>query len=105
MKIVSFKTPKPKSFKYTPRYYDPKKEELEKRKASLGLDNTLTHNEELRLRMSRRWSSGSKSDEGRSTISRVVTYLIYMTFIGGSIYFILFTDIIDTMLRAFGVIR
>jgi len=104
MKIVSFKTPQPKSFKYTPRYYDPKKEELEKRKASLGLDNTLTHNEELRLRMSRRWRSG-KEDEGRSTLSRVVTYLIYITFIGGSIYFILFTDIINTMLRAFGVIR
>lgn len=104
MKIVSFKTPKPKSFKYTPRYYDPKKEELEKRKASLGIESTLSHNEELRLRMSRRWNS-SKADEGRSTLSRVVTYLIYTTFIVLSIYFILFTDIINTMLRAFHVIR
>lgn len=103
MRIVSFRTPKPKSFKYTPRFYDPKKEELEKRKASLGLDSKLTHNEQLRLRMSRRWRSSSNDDVGKSTLSRVVTYLIYATFIGGTVYFIMFTDIIEKMLSAFGV--
>lgn len=102
MRIISFKTPKPKSFKYTPRYYDPKKEEMERRKAELGLDSNLTHNEELKLRMSRRWGRSSIKEE-KSILSRVVTYLIYATFIGGTIYFILFTDIIEKMLTSFGV--
>ena len=102
MRIVSFRTPKPKSFKYSPRYYDAKKEELERRKAAMGLDTSLSHNEELRLRMSKRWST-SKIDEGRSTLSKVVKYLIYATFIGGSVYFIMFTNIIEKMLQAFGV--
>ena len=51
MRIISFRTPKPKSFKYKPRYYDQQKEELEKRKAAMGIDNELTHDESLRLRM------------------------------------------------------
>ncbi|MBC8320660.1 MAG: hypothetical protein H8E34_08050 [Bacteroidetes bacterium] len=102
MRIVSFRTPKPKSFKYSPRYYDPKKEELEKKKAAMGFDNSLSHNEEFRLRMSKRWTRGNIVDE-KPILSRIVTYLIYATFIGGSIYFILFTDIIEKMLSAFGV--
>ena len=102
MRIVSFRTPKPKSFKYTPRYYDPKKEELEKRRAALGLDNNLSHNDGLKLQMSKRWNHGAV-DEERSILSRVVSYLIYAIFIGGTIYFILFTDIIEKMLSTFGV--
>lgn len=104
MRIIFFRTPKPKSFKYTPRYYDKKKEELEKRKAALGLDNELTYNEGLRLRIDRRWRSGNV-DEEKSILSRVVTYLIYAIFIGGSIYFIMFTDIVEQILRAFGVTK
>ena len=103
MRIISFRTPKPKSFKYKPRYYDQQKEELEKRKAALGLDNKLTHDEGLRLRMDKRWRAGSSSDEEKSILARIVTYLIYAIFIGGSIYIIMFTDIVEQMLRAFGV--
>ncbi len=102
MRLISFKTPKPKSFNYTPRYYDPKKEELEKKKAAMGIESELSHNEELRLRMSSRWGKKSVEDD-KSLLSKIVTYLVYATFIGGSIYFILFTDIIEKMLQAFGV--
>lgn len=104
MRIISFRTPKPKSFKYTPRYYDQQKEEMEKRKAAMGLDNELTYNEGLRLRMDKRWRKGNV-DEGRSTLSKVITYLIYTVFIGGSIYVIMFTDIVEQILGAFGVTK
>lgn len=104
MRVISFRTPKPKSFKYKPRYYDKQKEELEKRKAAMGIDNELTHNEGLRLRMDKRWRSGNV-DEEKSILSRIVTYLIYAIFIGGSIYFIMFTDIVEQILRAFGVTK
>ena len=102
MKLISFRTPKPKSFKYTPRYYDPEKEKLERRKAELGLDSELSHNEQLKLRMSRRWGRNVQKDE-RSPLSKLVSYLVYATIVVGSIYFILFTDVIENMLRAFGV--
>ena len=102
MKLISFRTPKPKSFNYTPRYYDPEKEKLERRKAELGLDSELSHNEQLKLRMSRRWGRNVQKDE-RSPLSKLVSYLVYATIVVGSIYFILFTDVIENMLRAFGV--
>ncbi len=104
MRIISFRTPKPKSFKYIPRYYDKQKEELEKRKAAMGLDNELTHNEGLRLRMDKRWRTGN-ADAEKSTLSKVVTYLIYSIFIVGSIYIIMFTDIVKQILSAFGVTK
>jgi len=102
MALTFFKTPKPKSFNYSPRYYDKKKDELEKKKAIMGLESELARNEELRLRMSNRWGR-NRTDEGRSMLSKTVTYLIYGAFIVLSVYFILFTDIIENMLKAFGV--
>ena len=103
MGFFVFRTPKPKEFKYSPRYFDPKKEELERRKAELGLKNELSHNEELRLKISHRWRKSS--DDDRSTMSKTITYLIYGSFIVLSIYFILFTDVIENVLRSFGVVH
>ncbi|NQU33346.1 MAG: hypothetical protein HQ521_08945 [Bacteroidetes bacterium] len=102
MALTFFKTPRPKSFKFKPRYYDQKKDEFEKRRAVLGIENELSHNEELRHRMSSRWGKNDMEGE-KSTLSKVVTYLIYIAFIGLTVYFILFTDIIEKMLTAFGV--
>jgi len=102
MRLVSFKTPKPKSFSYRPRYYDPAKEALEKKKAAMGLDTTLTHNEKLRLQMSRRWRRGETNQE-KTTMSKVITYAIYAFFIGGSIYLIMFTNFVEKLLQSFGV--
>lgn len=102
MALTFFKTPKPKSFNYNPRYYDKKREELERKKAIMGVESELSHNEELRLRMSNRWGRGN-AEGGRSMLSKTITYLVYGSFIGLSIYFILFTDIIENMLRAFGI--
>lgn len=102
MRIVSFKTPKPKSFSYQPRYFDPEKEALEKRRAALGLDNNLTHSEKLRSQMQRRWrKQDDKANSGSG--SKMLSYTLYGVIIVGSIYFILFTDIIEKFLKAFGV--
>jgi len=102
MRIVSFKTPKPKSFSYRPRYYDPEKEVIERRKAAMGLDSNLTQSDKLRLQMQRRWRKNN-DEVGSSTRSRMVSYTIYGAIILGSIYFIMFTDIIEKFLKAFGV--
>ncbi|MBU3927488.1 MAG: hypothetical protein KKB74_06750 [Bacteroidetes bacterium] len=102
MRFFVFKTPKPKSFTYIPRYYDPDKLALEQKKAAMGLDSTLTHNEQIRLQMSRRWRRSSSVKEG-TPMSKVITYAIYATLILGSVYLIMFTDFIERLLSAFGV--
>lgn len=102
MRIVSFKTPKPKSFSYRPRYYDPDKAALEQKKAAMGLDSTLTHNESIRLQMSKRWRRGHVEKESTS-MSKVITYAIYATFILGTVYLIMFTDFVERLLTSFGV--
>jgi len=104
MKFVTFRTPKAKQFKYHPRYYDPQKEELEKKKAAMGLNSTVSHRENLRLQMSRRWHK-NKQDEGRSRNSLLMSYTIYAIIIFGGIYLIFFSNFIETMLKAFGVIK
>lgn len=104
MKFTTFRTPKPRQFKYTPRYYDADKEELEQKKAALGLESTVSHRENLRLQMSRRWHR-NRNDTGRSRNSLIMSYSIYAIIILGGIYLIFFSDFIAVLLRAFGVIK
>ncbi|MBN2639865.1 MAG: hypothetical protein JXR65_12355 [Bacteroidales bacterium] len=101
MRFSLFKTPQPKKYNYKPRYYDPKKEEWERRKAELGYDSSLSKEEKLRLQMSR-WKKG-ESDGGNSS-ARILTYIVYGIMIAGSIYVVLFTNLVENFLALFGVI-
>jgi hypothetical protein len=102
MRLVFFKTPKAKRYSYQPRYFDPKKEEWERRKAELGYASNLSKEEQLRLKMSNRWSHPSDTSNAKAT--RLITYFIYAVFILGSIYVILFTHLIENFLALFGVV-
>ena len=55
MGIFMFHRPEMPKFNYIPRYYDPEKEELERRKAALGLDSKLSDSEKLRVQMRQKW--------------------------------------------------
>ena len=92
MRFVTFRTPKPKQFKYKPRYYDEEKEALEKRKAELGYDSEVSRHESLRLQMSKRWRKGD-TEKGASSLSRIIYYLFYAVVILGGIYVIFFTGL------------
>ena len=63
MAIFMFHRPEMPKFNYIPRYYDPEKEELEKRKAAMGYDSKLSNSERLRVRMRKRW--GRDIDDGK----------------------------------------
>ncbi len=102
MRLVFFRTPKAKKFGYQPRYYDAKKVEWERRKAELGYQSELNNEEQLRLRMSSRWQKDIIS--GNKKASRLLTYLIYAVFIVGSIYVILFTNLVENFLALFGLV-
>mgnify|MGYP000709417125 CR=1 FL=1 len=102
MRLVFFKTPKAKEFSYQPRYYDAKKEEWERRKVELGYDSKLSKEEQIRLKMSSRWLRNADTSNRRSI--RLLTYFIYAVFILGSIYLILFTNLIENLLTMFGLV-
>ena len=103
MRFTTFKTPKPKSFAYKPRYYDKDKEERERRKAELGYETKLGSNDSLRMRMASRWRNGD--EEESRPLGKYIAYMIYATIIFGSIYFIFFTDVVDQLVALFGVRR
>ena len=66
----------PKKFNYIPRYYDADKEALEQKKAEMGYDSKLGHEQQLRAQMRRRWSAPqneeSKAERQAKTIRRIV---------------------------------
>lgn len=101
MKITTFKTPKPKSFSYKPRYYDKAKEEREIRKTELEYESEQGRNDSLRMRMQSRWQKGEEAKA--RPITKMLSYLVYATVIFGSIYFIFFTDVVDKLVALFGV--
>jgi hypothetical protein len=103
MNFVFFRTPKPKRFSFKPRYYDAQKEEWERKKAEKGLKADISSREILRIEMNKRWHKNEAVSQEKSTLSKLITYLFYFVFIGGSIYFILFTDIIEKLIALFGV--
>jgi hypothetical protein len=105
MRFVFFKPPKPKKFHIHARYHDPELERMRKRKAEMGYEEALTHEDELRMQIRKRWRKG-EAPEGNFQdfgMSKNISYLIYFILIGGGIYLIFFTDFIDKLLMLFGV--
>lgn len=101
MKFSFFYTKAPKQFGYRPRYYNPEKEAREKRKAEMGLESELSKEEELRMKMSSRWKRNDNAefeDKFKKT-----KFLIYTIVILAGIYVVFFTDVIDNIIRGFGV--
>ncbi len=106
MRFVIFKTPKPKKFHIVARYHDPELERLRKRRAEMGYEQAVSHDEELRMKMRRRWQGKEGSDEEQLQsfgFSRRISFLVYGTLILGGIYLVFFTDFIDKLLFLFGV--
>lgn len=72
----------PKKFNYIPRYYDPEKEAWEQKKAELGYDAKLSHEEQFRAQMRRSWSAPkneeSKEERRTKTIRRIVLGLFVL---------------------------
>lgn len=101
MKFVMFRTLKPKQYNYQPRFFNPEKEAMERRKAAMGLEAKLTEQENLRLRMNKRWKHKNQSDFG-NTYKRM-SVIIYLSVILLGVYVIFFTDLIDNLLKAFGI--
>ena len=102
MGFFMFHRPEMPKFKYIPRYYDPEKEELEKRKAAMGLDSKLTDSEKLRVQMRKKW--GRIDDSGRAkknSSTSTLRYVIIFGFAALAIYFIFFTPLVENFITMF----
>jgi len=87
MAFKFFHTPKPKQFEIKPRYYDPKKEELEQRKRELGLTDSSDPELRLRSQMQQRWRNERRDARKKSSSQRLFIFillaliLIYLLFL------------------------
>jgi len=87
MKIVFFRTPKPKRFSYPPRYYDEEKERWEQRKKELGLAGA--GKADFSSRISSNWKRFRKSDHTRKKKAEM-TVIIYLFIVAALIYLVFF---------------
>ena len=98
-----FHRPEMPKFNYIPRYYNPEKEELEKRKAALGLDSQLSDSEKLRVKMRARW--GRIGEDGRPIKRRSAFNALRIGLIVGiSAFFIaliFFTPFVENFITMF----
>ncbi|MBP5644208.1 MAG: hypothetical protein J6X10_08295 [Bacteroidales bacterium] len=102
MGIFMFHRPEMPKFNYVPRYYNPEKEEMEKRKAAMGLDSNLSDSEKLRVKMRQKW--GRVGDDGREkprSSTGKLRYIIIFGFAALAIYFIFFTPLVENFITMF----
>ncbi len=79
MKIIMFKTRKPKQFKYKSRYYDPEKEEIEQRR--LAREQRIKGGSQgLREEMSRKWHRKTKKKSNYATLLYIVALILLIYF-------------------------
>lgn len=97
-----FYRPKPKGFNYIPRYYDPEKEAWEQKKAEAGLNTNLSHEEELRLQMRKKWGVNKDKEDPTERRSKMIRTLIIVGIVVVAFYYIfctpMFTNIISGLM-------
>ncbi|MFA8450912.1 MAG: hypothetical protein ACEPOW_09485 [Bacteroidales bacterium] len=100
MKFSFFKHTPPKRFSYRPRYWDKEKEDIEKRKASLGLRSEVNSQDRLRAKINKKWRV-DQNETSHSIVKKA--YLFYGVVIALAVYLVFFTDFIYKLIALFGV--
>lgn len=88
MKIVFFKTPKPKRFSFPTRYYDEEKEYWEYRKRELGIGENA-NKEDFKSRMNSEWGRMRKLNASRKKKS-VISVIVYFAIVAIVVYLFFF---------------
>mgnify|MGYP003299342402 FL=1 len=102
MGFYFFHTPKPRQFNYIPRYFDPEKEALEKKKASMGLDSKLSEAEKRRMRIRRGFGySPEEMQEKKKFSFNSMRHIVLFGLIGFITYVIFGTPLIENFIEMF----
>lgn len=89
---------KPKGFNYIPRYYDPEKEAWEQKKAEAGLNSTLSHEEQLRLEMRKKWGVEKKTEDPAQRRAKTVRTLVIVAVVAVAFYYIFCTPVLTNII-------
>ena len=89
MKVVFFRIPKPKQFKYPSRYYDEEKEQRETRKRELGLAGDGSKMD-FRSQVGTNWKRLRKSDSNRQKKANM-SVIVYFLIVAMLVYLIFFS--------------
>lgn len=93
-----FYKPKPKGFKYIPRFYDPEKEAWKQKKAAAGLDADLSHEEQLRLEMRKKWNTAKEEEDPKERTSRMIRKAVIVLFVVFAFYYIFCTPVLTNII-------
>lgn len=89
----------PKKFNYKPRYYDPEQQAWEEKKAAAGLDSKLTHEEQLRIKMHRSWSTANKQESKEEQSAKLIRRIVLGVFVAFLFYFVFCTPLMNNIVR------
>ena len=102
MGFYFFHTPKPRQFNYIPRYFDPAKEALEKKKAEMGLDSKLSEAEKRRMRIRRGFGYSPEEMQEKKKLSfNSMRNIVLFGLIGFITYVIFGTPLIENFIEMF----
>lgn len=100
--MAFFYRPKPRGFNYIPRYYDPEKEAWEKKKAEAGMNSSLSHEEELRLQMRKKWGVEKDKESPSERRYKTMRAIIIGAVVLVAFYFIfctpMFTNLVASLM-------
>ena len=88
---------KPRGFNYIPRYYDPQKEEWERKKAEAGLPSNLSHEEQLRLEMRKKWGVDKDKEDPSERRAKTVRIVIIVAVVVVAFYYIFCTPMFTNL--------
>ncbi len=88
----------PKKFNYIPRYYDPDKEAWEQKKAELGYDAKLSHQEQFRAQMRRSWSAPKNEESKEERRTKAIRRIVLGVFVLFLFYFIFCTPMMVNLI-------
>ena len=97
--MAFFYKPNPKKFDYKPRYFDPEKEALERKKAEMGLDSKLSHEEQLRVRMRQSWGKNKDEMSKEEQRAKLIRRILLGGFIVFLFYFVFCTDMMTKIVQ------
>ena len=87
----------PKKFNYIPRYYDPEKEAWDQKKAELGYDAKLSHEEQFRAQMRRSWSVKKDEESKEEQRTKLIRRIVLGVFVAFIFYFIFCTPLMTNI--------
>ena len=102
MKFSFFHTPKPRTFNYIPRYYNPEQEALEKKKAAMGLDSKLSEREKRRMRIRNAYGYDPDDYKEKSKIGfKTIRYVLFFGLMFFFVYVIFETPFVEKFFEMF----